>query len=165
MTHQGMFKNTLRNINFAVYTDQSIFSSRQVMYESLFSVLAHENVQHAIYSEISNRCKVVPFIVQSMNERCLQWNTRVLINKWWGCNDGFKTISRSIKENNAVAGDPKILLNLKICWELQYGAYREATEAMAIINSVPLTDEDLANIKRIRRHQSLCGRFGCYISY
>lgn len=70
MTHQGMFKNTLRNINFAVYTDQSIFSSRQVMYESLFSVLAHENVQHAIYSEISNRCKVVPFY-RPVDERAL----------------------------------------------------------------------------------------------
>ncbi|WP_341320847.1 molecular chaperone [Solibacillus sp. FSL H8-0523] len=60
MAHDGMFKNIIRNINFAVYTDQSLNASGQVMHESMFSVVAHEDVQRAIHKELAKRCKVVP---------------------------------------------------------------------------------------------------------
>lgn len=68
MSHDGRFHNTLRYINFAVYTDQSLFASGQMMYGSVFSVVAHEEVQHAIYKEIVKRCKVVP-MYKPVNER------------------------------------------------------------------------------------------------
>lgn len=60
MNHEGIFHNTMRYMNFAVYTDKSLFASGQLMYESVFSVVAHEEVQRAIYKEIAKRCKVVP---------------------------------------------------------------------------------------------------------
>ncbi|MER2009027.1 MAG: molecular chaperone [Psychrobacillus sp.] len=60
MNHEGIFHNTIRYMNFAVYTDQSLFASGQLMYESVFSVVAHEEIQRAIYKEIAKRCKVVP---------------------------------------------------------------------------------------------------------
>lgn len=69
MNHEGIFHNTMRYMNFAVYTDQSLFASGQLMYESVFSVVAHEDVQHAIYKEIiAKRCKVVP-MYKPVNER------------------------------------------------------------------------------------------------
>ena len=68
MNHEGIFQNTMRYMNFAVYTDQSLFASGQFMYESVFSVVAHEDVQRAIYKEIAKRCKVVP-MYKPVNER------------------------------------------------------------------------------------------------
>ncbi|WP_342573735.1 molecular chaperone [Solibacillus sp. FSL K6-1781] len=68
MNHMGIFHNTMRYMNFAVYTDQSLFASGQLMYESVFSVVAHEEVQQAIYKEIAKRCKVVP-MYKPVNER------------------------------------------------------------------------------------------------
>lgn len=68
MNHEGIFHNTMRYMNFAVYTDQSLFASGQLMYESVFSVVAHEEVQRAIYKEIAKRCKVVP-MYKPVNER------------------------------------------------------------------------------------------------
>lgn len=68
MTHEGLFHNTMRYMNFAVYTDQSLFASGQLKYESVFSVVAHEEVQRAIYKEIAKRCKVVP-MYKPVNER------------------------------------------------------------------------------------------------
>lgn len=68
MNHEGVFHNTIRYMNFAVYTDQSLFASGQLMYESVFSVVAHEEVQRAIYKEIAKRCKVVP-MYKPVNER------------------------------------------------------------------------------------------------
>lgn len=60
MNQWGIFHNTMRYMNFAVYTDQSLFASGQLMSQSVFSVVAHEEVQRAIYKEIAKRCKVVP---------------------------------------------------------------------------------------------------------
>lgn len=60
MNHEGIFQNTMRYMNFAVYTDQSLFASGKPMSQSVFSVVAHEEVQRAIYIEINKRCKVVP---------------------------------------------------------------------------------------------------------
>ena len=68
MTHEGNYKNITRDINFAVYTDQSLFASAQVMHESVFSVVAHEDVQRAIHKELVKRCKVVPMF-RSIDER------------------------------------------------------------------------------------------------
>lgn len=60
MNHEGLFHNTMRYMNFAVYKDQSLFASGKLMSQSVFSVVAHEEVQRAIYKEIAKRCKVVP---------------------------------------------------------------------------------------------------------
>ena len=60
MNQLGIFHNTMRYMNFAVYTDQSLFASGKPMSQSVFSVVAHEEVQRAIYKEITKRCKVVP---------------------------------------------------------------------------------------------------------
>lgn len=60
MTHEGSYKNITRDVNFTVYTDQSLFAASQIMHESVFSVVAHEDVQREIYKEIARRCKVVP---------------------------------------------------------------------------------------------------------
>lgn len=68
MNHEGVFNNAMRYMNFAVYTDQSLFASGQLMYESVFSVVAHEEVQRAIYKEIAKHCKVVPMYMP-VNER------------------------------------------------------------------------------------------------
>ena len=68
MNLEGLFHNTMRYMNFAVYTDQSLFASGQLMSQSIFSVVAHEEVQRAIYKEIAKRCKVVP-MYKPVNER------------------------------------------------------------------------------------------------
>ena len=68
INHEGIFHNTMRYMNFAVYTDQSLFASGQLMSQSVFSVVAHEAVQRAIYQEIAKRCKVVP-MYKPVNER------------------------------------------------------------------------------------------------
>ena len=68
MSHDGRFQNIVRSIDFVVYTDQSLFASGQMMYGSVFSVVAHEDVQHAVYKEIVKRCKVVP-MYKPVNER------------------------------------------------------------------------------------------------
>ncbi|WP_342575490.1 molecular chaperone [Solibacillus sp. FSL K6-1781] len=68
MNQWGIFHNTMRYMNFAVYTDQSLFASGQLMSQSVFSVVAHEAVQRAIYQEIAKRCKVVP-MYKPVNER------------------------------------------------------------------------------------------------
>ena len=60
MNNVGIFHNTMRYMNFAVYTDQSLFALGQLMSQSVFSVVAHEEVQRAIYKEIAKRCKIVP---------------------------------------------------------------------------------------------------------
>ena len=60
MSHDGIFQNIVRQFNFVVYTDQSLFASGKLMHGSVFSVVAHEDVQRAIYKEIAKRCKVVP---------------------------------------------------------------------------------------------------------
>lgn len=60
MGHEGNYKNIIRNINFAVYTDQSLNASAQAMHESVFSLVAHEDVQRAIHKELAKHCKVVP---------------------------------------------------------------------------------------------------------
>ena len=68
MSHDGRFLNIVRQMDFVVYTDQSLFASGQMMYGSVFSVVAHEDVQHAVYTEIVERCKVVP-MYKPVNER------------------------------------------------------------------------------------------------
>lgn len=60
MTHCGMFKNILRTIEFAVYTDQSL-EIVELTQASVYSIVSHEDVQRAIYKEIAKWCKVVPF--------------------------------------------------------------------------------------------------------
>lgn len=60
MTHCGNFKNIVRYVPFALYTDQSL-NVVQLTRASLFSIVAHDDIQRAIYSEIAKRCKVVPF--------------------------------------------------------------------------------------------------------
>lgn len=69
MTHCGNFINIVRYVPFALYTDQSL-NVVQLTRASLFSILAHEDVQRAIYSELPKRCKVVPFYRQ-IDERAL----------------------------------------------------------------------------------------------
>lgn len=68
MSHDGRFLNIVRQMDFVVYTDQSLFASGQMMYGSVFSVVAHEDVQHAVYKEIVKRCKIVP-MYKPVNER------------------------------------------------------------------------------------------------
>ncbi|WP_339212977.1 molecular chaperone [Solibacillus sp. FSL W8-0372] len=68
MSHDGRFQNIVRQMDFVVYTDQSLFASGKMMYGSVFSVVAHEDVQRAVYKEIVKRCKVVP-MYKPVNER------------------------------------------------------------------------------------------------
>ena len=68
ISHEGIFKNILHNIKFAVYLDQSLFATGGVMHESLVSVVAHEDVQRAIYKEMAKRCKILP-LFKKINER------------------------------------------------------------------------------------------------
>lgn len=58
VTHEGHFNNLVREVNFAVYTDQSL-NAVKIMQESLFSIVAHEEVYRAIYKQML-QCKVVP---------------------------------------------------------------------------------------------------------
>lgn len=60
MDHSGMFKNIVRDVKFEIYTDQSVFVSGQIATASLFNILADEDVQKVIYTELAKRCKVVP---------------------------------------------------------------------------------------------------------
>ncbi|MGN7478989.1 molecular chaperone [Solibacillus silvestris] len=69
MTHTGDFMNVVRYVPFAVYLDQSL-EAAQLIGVSIFSIVAHEDVQCAIYSELPKRCKVVP-LFKPMDEHAL----------------------------------------------------------------------------------------------
>lgn len=61
----------------------------------------------------------------------------------------LKQFQEASKRTMPFAGDPKNLIEFEnMLGNYSMGLIGEATEAMAIINSVPLTDEDLANIKK-----------------
>ena len=60
MTHYGKFYNIVRYIYFAVYADLSLNTTGEIMRESLFSVVAHEEVYTRIYKQMKKHCKVVP---------------------------------------------------------------------------------------------------------
>lgn len=58
-THTGEFKNIVRYVQFAVYQDQSLNVIRLTR-ESLFGVVAHEQVYHKLMTAMQQRCKVAP---------------------------------------------------------------------------------------------------------
>lgn len=61
MEHEGIYRNIARDVQLAVYKDQSIFASSEIKTESLFNIIAHEDMQRAIHNQMINKCKIVPF--------------------------------------------------------------------------------------------------------
>ena len=60
MTHGGSFLNVVRYIDFVVYDDLSIYTTGEIKRESLFGIVANEEVLLAIHKELTKSCKEVP---------------------------------------------------------------------------------------------------------
>lgn len=68
ITHDGTYRNVVRDINAFAYVHHQGNVIGRIMTMNLFSIVAHQDIQLAIYSEISKRCKVVP-MYKPVNER------------------------------------------------------------------------------------------------
>ena len=60
VSHDGNFKNEVRNISAFAYINHSGSVIGRIMTMNLFSIVSHQEVQLAIYKEIVKQCKVVP---------------------------------------------------------------------------------------------------------
>lgn len=60
MTDYGNFENIMQDVQFEVYEPFNIKPNGDIKTYSLFSIIAHEDVQKAIYKKIVGVCKSVP---------------------------------------------------------------------------------------------------------
>lgn len=58
--HDGSYQNVVRDINAFAYINLSNHVIGRIMKMNLFSIVAHQDMQLAIYKEIVKQCKVVP---------------------------------------------------------------------------------------------------------
>lgn len=70
ISHNGTFQNVVRDINAFAYIHHSGNVIGRIMTMNLFSIVAHQDVQLAIYKEIVKQCKVVP-LHKPIDERAL----------------------------------------------------------------------------------------------
>lgn len=68
VSHDGNFKNVVRDISAFAYIHRSGNVIGRIMTMNLFSIVAHQDVQLAIYKEIVKQCKVIP-MYKPINER------------------------------------------------------------------------------------------------
>lgn len=68
ISHDGNYKNELRNISAFAYINHSGSVIGRIMTMNLFSIVSHQEVQLAIYKEIVKQCKVIP-LYKPVNER------------------------------------------------------------------------------------------------
>lgn len=68
VSHNGTFQNVVRDINAFAYIHHSGNVIGRIMTMNLFSIVAHQDVQLAIYKEIVKQCKVIP-MYKPINER------------------------------------------------------------------------------------------------
>ncbi|MBD8038501.1 molecular chaperone [Solibacillus sp. A46] len=61
MTHGGSFLNVVRYIDFVVYDDLSIYTTGEIKRESLFGIVANDEVILAIHKALEKSSKDVPF--------------------------------------------------------------------------------------------------------
>lgn len=61
MTHRGSFLNVMRYIDFVVYDDLSIYTSGEIKRESLFGIVANDEVLLAIHNALEEDCADVQF--------------------------------------------------------------------------------------------------------
>lgn len=66
--HNGTYQNVVRDINAFAYIHHSGNVIGRIMTMNLFSIVAHQDVQLAIYKEIVKQCKVIPMYMP-INER------------------------------------------------------------------------------------------------
>lgn len=61
MTHRGSFLNVVRYVDFVVYDDLSIYTTGEIKRESLFGIVANEEVLLAIHKALEKGCTEVPY--------------------------------------------------------------------------------------------------------
>ncbi|MEK4386323.1 molecular chaperone [Solibacillus sp. FSL W7-1464] len=61
MTYRGSFLNVMRYIDFVVYDDLSIYTTGEIMRESLFGIVSNDEVLLAIQNALEEACADIPF--------------------------------------------------------------------------------------------------------
>ena len=68
VSHNGTYQNVVRDINAFSYINHKGNVVGRIMTMNLFSIVAHQDMQLAIYKEIVKQCKVIP-LYKPINER------------------------------------------------------------------------------------------------
>lgn len=68
VSHDGTYQNVVRDISVFAFINHKGNVIGRIMTMNLFSIVAHQDVQLAIYKEIVKRCKVIP-MYKPINER------------------------------------------------------------------------------------------------
>lgn len=61
MTHRGSFLNVVRYVDFVVYDDLSIYTTGEIKRESLFGIVANDEVLLAIHKALEKGSTDVPY--------------------------------------------------------------------------------------------------------